>query len=61
MKKFGIMWWLEVVGAVVIGIIGVMAIVDGADILTIGMLCVVEGLLVLDVLSSLFKTSDSEI
>ena len=55
MKKFGIMWWLEVVGAIVIGIIGAMAIIDGADALTIGMLAVVEVLLVLDILTSLMK------
>lgn len=61
MKKFGIMWWLEVVGAVVIGIIGATAIMDGANALTIGMLAVVEILLVLDILTSLMKTDDSEI
>lgn len=61
MKKFGIMWWLEVVGAIVIGIIGVMVIIDGADALTIGMLAVVEVMLVLDILTSLTKTGESEI
>lgn len=61
MKKFGIMWWLEVVGAVIIGIIGTMVIIDGADALTIGMLAVVEGMLVFDIITSLMKTDDSEI
>ena len=61
MKKFGILWWLEVVGAIGIGIVGVMAVLDGADRLTIGMLVVVEALLILDIVTSLMKTDDSEI
>lgn len=61
MKKFSIMWWLEVVGAVVFGILAVMMVTGDADMLSLGMVGILEALLVLDIVTSLMKVEDSEI
>ena len=58
MKKFGIMWWGEVILAVVLAIFGVMMAVGGASATDIGILVFLEILIVLDIVWSLFK-SDS--
>jgi len=61
MKKFGILWWIEVIGAVALGIFGIYIGINGADLPTLAMIGVVIGLILLDVITSLFKSSGTNI
>jgi len=59
MKKFSILWWIEIVGAVIFGAMLVYGLMVGSDSLL--MLGILEVLIVGDIVFSLMKTEDSEI
>lgn len=59
MKKFGKLWWVEVIGVFGLGILALVMHTNGANSSDVIALVFLEILLIVDIVYSLFKTNDN--